>query len=66
MTYASTFSDSYGEILHSCVSCGGDNIRYWRQKSYQYTQNDTQKIFHIYRCDCCGTGFLNQPPHAQW
>jgi 2-polyprenyl-3-methyl-5-hydroxy-6-metoxy-1,4-benzoquinol methylase len=66
MTYASTFSDSYGEVLHSCVSCGGDNIRYWRQKSYQYTKNDRQKIFHIYRCDCCGTGFLNQPPHAQW
>lgn len=66
MTYASTLSGIYGDALHNCVSCGSDQIGYWRQKNHQYTRNDTQKIFHIYRCQRCGSGFLNQPPHPQW
>ena len=66
MGYASTMTDSYGEVLHQCVSCGGENIRYWRRKNYQYTQGAENKTFRIYRCDDCGTGFLNQPPDAKW
>lgn len=66
MTYAPTLSDSYGEILHTCVSCASERIRYWRQKNYQYTLGDTEKVFQIYRCEACGTGFLNQPPHPRW
>lgn len=66
MTYAPTLSGSYGQILHTCVSCAGENIQYWRHKNYQYTQGDTEQVFQIYRCKSCGTGFLNQPPHPQW
>lgn len=66
MTYASTLPGSYGELLHSCVSCGCERIRYWRDKRYQYTRGDTEKVFQIYRCQRCGTGFLNQPPHPRW
>ncbi|MCK9605934.1 MAG: class I SAM-dependent methyltransferase [Methylomonas sp.] len=66
MTYAPTLSGSYGQILHRCVSCAGENIRYWRHKNYQYTQGNTEQVFLIYRCKSCGTGFLNQPPHPQW
>lgn len=66
MTYASTLSGTYGEVLNQCVSCGGENIRYWRQKNFQYTQGAKHKAFYIYRCDHCGTGFLNQPPDPRW
>lgn len=66
MTYASSLSGVYGHILETCVSCGGENISYWRQKNYQYTHNQNNQLFHIYRCDDCGTGFLNQPPHPEW
>ncbi|MCQ8103173.1 class I SAM-dependent methyltransferase [Methylomonas sp. SURF-2] len=66
MTPTSSLSGSYGQILRSCVSCGGEHIQYWRHKTYQYTLGETQKLFQIYRCRGCGTGFLNQPPHPQW
>jgi len=66
MAYAPTVSEIYGEVLHECVACGGHKIKYWRQKNFQYTEGSNHKEFHIYRCDSCGTGFLNQPPHVQW
>jgi len=66
MTYASAVSEIYGDVLHECVACGGGKIGYWRQKNYQYTQSASHKEFHIYRCESCGTGFLNRPPHVQW
>ena len=66
MTYALTLSGIYGDVLHECVSCGGEKISYWRQKNYQYTESSNHKAFHIYRCASCGTGFLNRPPHTQW
>lgn len=66
MTYASTLTGSYGAQLHSCVSCGGEHIRFWRHKYYQYTRGDSEQVFQIYRCTRCGTGFLNQPPHPRW
>jgi len=66
MTYASAVSEIYGEPIRECVACRAENISYWRQKSFQYTQSDIQNEFHIYRCECCGTGFLNRPPHTQW
>jgi 2-polyprenyl-3-methyl-5-hydroxy-6-metoxy-1,4-benzoquinol methylase len=66
MTYASTVSEIYGDVLHECVSCGGEKIGYWRRKNFQYTESASHKEFHIYRCENCGTGFLNRPPHEQW
>ncbi|PPD44131.1 MAG: methyltransferase type 11 [Methylobacter sp.] len=66
MIYASTTSGTYGEVLHECVACRAEKIRYWRQKNYQYTQSASHKEFHIYRCESCGTGFLNRPPAMQW
>jgi 2-polyprenyl-3-methyl-5-hydroxy-6-metoxy-1,4-benzoquinol methylase len=68
MNVATTFSEhaAYGDMLQACVSCGSERIRYWRQKNYHYTRQQSQQAFHIYRCDCCGSGFLNQPPHPHW
>jgi len=66
MTYASAVSEIYGDVLHECVACRAEKIRYWRQKNFQYTENAHHKEFHIYRCESCGTGFLNRPPHVQW
>ena len=66
MTYVSTASEIYGDVLHECVSCGGGKISYWRQKNFHYTESASHKEFHIYRCESCGTGFLNRPPHVQW
>lgn len=66
MSYAPTLSGTYADPLQHCVGCGSDNIRYWRQKHYQYTRQDTEHVFHIYRCDSCGCGFLNHPPHPAW
>ena len=66
MTYALAASEIYGDILHECVACRGRNIGFWRQKNFQYTQSANNMEFHIYRCESCGTGFLNRPPHVQW
>ena len=66
MTYVSAVSEIYGDILHACVSCGGEKISYWRRKNFQYTESSSHKEFHIFRCESCGTGFLNRPPHMQW
>lgn len=66
MMYASAVSEVYGDELHECVACRGENIKYWRRKNFQYTQSASHKEFQIYRCESCGTGFLNRPPHAQW
>ena len=66
MTYASAISEIYGEVLNQCVSCGDKKIRFWRQKNFHYTESASHKEFHIYRCESCGTGFLNRPPHKQW
>jgi SAM-dependent methyltransferase len=65
MTHASTASGIYGEILRECVACRAEKIRYWRQKNFHYTENASNKEFHIYRCENCGTGFLNRPPHVK-
>lgn len=62
----STNAASYGEMLSACVACGGRGIASWRTKRFQYTQAHSQEEFGIYRCDTCGTGFLNPPPHVQW
>ena len=64
--YASAVSEIYGDVLHECVACRAEKISYWRQKNFQYTENASHKEFHIYRCESCGTGFLNRPPHMQW
>lgn len=66
MTYATMTTETYGEVLHACVACGAEKIGFWRQKDYLYTDSTSSKAFRIYRCACCGTGFLNQPPHRQW
>lgn len=66
MTYATMTTETYGDLLRECVACGAEKIRFWRQKDYLYTDNTSRKPFQIYRCACCGTGFLNQPPHRQW
>lgn len=66
MTYLSAVSGIYGEILRECVACGTQQIRYWRRKNFQYTDSSGHKEFHIYRCESCGTGFLNRPPHSKW
>lgn len=66
MTYASTASGIYGDILRECVACRDEKIKYWRQKNFQYTESASHKEFHIYRCERCGTGFLNRPPHMKW
>jgi SAM-dependent methyltransferase len=66
MTYASAVSGIYGDILRECVACRAKKIRYWRQKNFQYTESASHKEFHIYRCESCGTGFLNRPPHVKW
>jgi SAM-dependent methyltransferase len=66
MTYASAISEIYGDVLHECVSCGGEKIKFWRQKNFHYTESANHKAFHIYRCESCGTGFLNRPPAMQW
>jgi SAM-dependent methyltransferase len=66
MAYSSTVSEMDGEVLHECVACQAHKISFLRKKNYQYTQSANQKYFYIYRCDICGTAFLNQPPHVQW
>ncbi len=66
MAYASAVSEIYGETLNECVACNAGKIRYWRQKNFQYTENVSHEEFHIYRCENCGTGFLNRPPHVKW
>jgi 2-polyprenyl-3-methyl-5-hydroxy-6-metoxy-1,4-benzoquinol methylase len=62
----STNFANYGEILSECVACGSREIAPWRTKRFQYTQAHSQEKFDIYRCNDCGTGFLNPPPHVQW
>lgn len=66
MTYAPAASGIYGDLLRQCVACGSDKISYWRHKSFQYTESTSYEELHIYRCRCCGTGFLNRPPAIQW
>jgi 2-polyprenyl-3-methyl-5-hydroxy-6-metoxy-1,4-benzoquinol methylase len=66
MTYVSANSEIYGDVLHECVACRAQKIRFWRQKNFHYTESANHKEFHIYRCESCGTGFLNRPPHMQW
>ncbi|MGZ4994989.1 MAG: class I SAM-dependent methyltransferase [Methylobacter sp.] len=66
MAYAPAASEVYGDILRECVACKAQKIRYWRQKHFQYTESTSHKEFHIYRCESCGTGFLNRPPHMKW
>ncbi|MGZ8191472.1 MAG: class I SAM-dependent methyltransferase [Methylococcaceae bacterium] len=66
MAYTTAISAIYGDVLHKCVACRAEKIRYWGQKNFQYTENTSHKEFHIYRCESCGTGFLNRPPHMQW
>ena len=66
MAYVMTTTQTYGDVIYNCVACGADKIDFWRQKDYQFTEGSTAKVFHIYRCKSCGTGFLNQPPHRQW
>ncbi|TAK60502.1 class I SAM-dependent methyltransferase [Methylobacter sp.] len=66
MTYAPAVSAIYGDILRECVACRAEKIKYWRQKSFQYTESASHEEFHIYRCESCGTGFLNRPPHVKW
>ncbi|MGZ5007307.1 MAG: class I SAM-dependent methyltransferase [Methylobacter sp.] len=66
MAYAPAASEVYGDILRECVACKGQKITYWRQKHFQYTEGSSHKEFHIYRCESCGTGFLNRPPHQKW
>lgn len=66
MTYASVASGIYGDILRECVACRAEKIKFWRQKNFHYTQGASHKEFHIYRCESCGTGFLNRPPAMQW
>ena len=66
MTVASAASEIYGEFLHECVCCRDTNISFWRRKYFQYTESSTSKEFRIYRCNHCGSGFLNEPPHMQW
>lgn len=66
MTYTAKAGDIYGAALHECVACKAEKISYWRQKNFHYTQSASCKAFHIYRCESCGTGFLNRPPALQW
>lgn len=66
MAFAPAASEIYGDILRECVACRAQKIRYWRQKHFQYTEGSKHKEFHIYRCESCGTGFLNRPPHQKW
>lgn len=66
MAFAPAASEIYGDILRECVACRAHKIRYWRQKHFQYTEGTSHKEFHIYRCEKCGTGFLNRPPHMKW
>ena len=66
MMYTLTASGIYGDILRECVACRAKKISFWRQKNFHYTQDSSLKEFHIYRCESCGTGFLNRPPHMKW
>jgi 2-polyprenyl-3-methyl-5-hydroxy-6-metoxy-1,4-benzoquinol methylase len=66
MAPASAGSAVYGEVLRECVACGGENLRFWRTKRYQYTLDSSVEAFQIWRCSDCGTGFLNRPPHSDW
>ena len=66
MTYVSAVSEIYGDVLHECVSCRDGKVRFWRKKNFQYTQSANHKEFHIYRCESCGTEFLNRSPYLQW
>ncbi|MBS3954492.1 MAG: class I SAM-dependent methyltransferase [Methylomicrobium sp.] len=66
MTTVSAVSAQYGEVLHECVACKAEEISYWRRKNFHYTENAHHEEFHIYRCNSCGTGFLNRPPHLVW
>lgn len=66
MASAATLTGVYGELIQECVACGGKEIRFWRTKRFQYTVGSKHQTFYIYRCQTCGTGFLNRPPHARW
>jgi len=62
----SVITGIYGQPLHECVACGSQRIGFWRKKSFQYTASREHEEFHIYRCEHCGSGFLNQPPGSDW
>ena len=66
MTHITTASEIYGDVLHECVSCKGEKIKLWGKKNFHYTESASHKEFDIYRCESCGTGFLNRPPAMQW
>ena len=53
---------AYGKYFDNCVSCGSRDIKLWKQKGSQYSTNIVSAEFSIFRCNCCGTGFLNPPP----
>jgi SAM-dependent methyltransferase len=66
MAGTTTISEIYGDFLHNCVCCGTTDIRFWGSKNFQYTNRVNDQAFQIYRCNHCGSGFLNHPPHNKW
>lgn len=66
MTTVSAVSALYGDVIDECVACRAEKISYWRKKNFQFTDNAKNEEFYIYRCESCGTGFLNRPPHVAW
>lgn len=59
---ASDINNNYGNAINNCVACSSVDVRYWNSKSYCYSKHSDDLEFKIYRCQECGTGFLNPPP----
>jgi len=49
-----------------CPYCLSKDIYEWNQKSFSYTQNGCSDLFSVFKCNFCGSGFLNPPPTKEY
>lgn len=55
---------TFAKHLNHCIACGSEQLKPWQKKRFSYTEQVENTEFQIVRCQQCGTGFLNPPPHA--
>ncbi len=57
-------SQIFAKHLNHCIACGSEQLKPWQKKRFSYTERVENTEFQIVRCQQCGTGFLNPPPHT--
>jgi SAM-dependent methyltransferase len=57
---------AFGTVLSSCVACRSTRLNFWKQKTFAASAQAEIQAFKIFRCEDCGSGFLNPPPAADY